>query len=87
MVCVGFDVSLTQTFQTHPGTNIIYIFPVSRNAIQMIQSENHNIRTSVLSEILAYLLCLCQDVCPHSKSESFFCFFNVIYIVSTINLI
>jgi len=58
MLCFRLDMTVPQTVQAHPGTDIVYILFFFRNAVQVVQTQCYNIQPTVHPEILTDFLCL-----------------------------
>ena len=58
MFCSCFNMSVAHTVQTHICADIIYIFPLFWNIIEVIQTQSYNIQTSVHPEVLTDVFCL-----------------------------
>ena len=87
MVCFCLNMPVTHAVQTHICTNIIYVFSLFRNIVEMIQTQSYNIQTSVDSEIIADLFCLWQCIRSDSHSGKGFFFLYIFRVVSIINFI
>ena len=87
MICFCLDMPVTQTVQTHPGADVIYVFFLFWNAVEMIQAQGHDIQPPVHPEIFTDFLSLGQGICPDPNSGKFFFLFYIILIISIINFI